>query len=217
MPPETENNKIVEEETVDSEVVQTVETPVEMAPIEAGAVAPAGEVPQTVIEPVVVVEETPPVDGVIPAEPILMPTETVVVPDNVDSGSEAGMTEGLSGDVPPISEIQNNVPVVPVVPVVTADVVAPPVITSAPIVENKWSFLVGLFAKAREKLQFRKRKKLDRILAEVTKKGKITNNEVEKLLRISDKTADRYLSQLIKEGKIKTNGLKGRALFYLAV
>ena len=82
--------------------------------------------------------------------------------------------------------------------------------------ENKKSFALSLLAKAREKLQFRKRKKLDRILVDITKKGKITNDEVEKLLHVSDKTAERYLSQLIKEQKIKTNGQKGKALFYLA-
>ncbi len=242
MPPETEITKTDEVGTMDGEAVHVVESVPETAqnepkiaesptsesgqiggidPIasvetsmsEAGAVAPVGEEIQTVVEPVVVTE-TSPAGGVIPAEPILMTTETVAVPNNVDSSSGAGMTEGLDGGVPAISEIQNNALAAPTV---IADVVAPPVITSEPIVENKWSFLVGLFAKAREKLQFRKRKKLDRILAEVTKKGKITNNEVEKLLRISDKTADRYLSQLIKEGKIKTNGLKGRALFYLVI
>jgi predicted HTH transcriptional regulator len=53
-------------------------------------------------------------------------------------------------------------------------------------------------------------------LVEITKKGKITNDEVEKLLHISDKTAERYLSQLIKEQKIKTNGKKGKAIEYFA-
>jgi predicted HTH transcriptional regulator len=53
-------------------------------------------------------------------------------------------------------------------------------------------------------------------LVEIGKKGKITNDEVEKLLHISDKTAERYLSQLVKESKIKTNGLKGKAVEYLA-
>ncbi|MCX6736155.1 MAG: hypothetical protein NTZ13_03670 [Candidatus Parcubacteria bacterium] len=213
MPTETENNKIIEEETGNGEIIQTVETSVEIAPGEAGAVAPVGEEIQTVVEPVVVAE-TPPAGGVIPAESILMPVETVAVSDNVDSGSGAGMTEGLSGDVPAVSEIQNNVPVAPTV---IADVVVPPVIIPLPIVENKRNFLQELLIKAREKLQFRKRKKLDRILVEMGKKGKITNDEVEKLLHISDKTAERYLSQLVKEGKIKTNGLKGRALVYLAV
>ena len=97
----------------------------------------------------------------------------------------------------------------------TADVIIPPVAVVVSPEENKKSFALSLLARAREKLQFRKRKKLDRILTEVTKKGKITNDEVEKLLHISDKTAERYLSQLVKESKIKPNGKKGKALFYL--
>ena len=38
----------------------------------------------------------------------------------------------------------------------------------------------------------------------------ITNDEVEKLLHVSDATATRYLSQLEKEGKIKKNEEKGK-------
>ena len=98
----------------------------------------------------------------------------------------------------------------------TAGVIVPPVAVSISPQENKKSFALSLLAQAREKLQFRKRKKLDRILVEITKKGKITNDEVEKLLHISDKTAERYLSQLVKEQKIKTNGKKGKAIEYLA-
>ena len=98
----------------------------------------------------------------------------------------------------------------------TVGVIVPPVAVAVSPQENKKSFALSLLAQAREKLQFRKRKKLDRILVEIGKKGKITNDDVEKLLHISDKTAERYLSQLQKEGKIKTNGQKGKALLYLA-
>jgi len=98
----------------------------------------------------------------------------------------------------------------------TVGVIVPPVAVVVSPQENKKSFSFSLLAKAREKIQWRKRKKLDRILAEVTEKGKITNDEVEKLLHISDKTAERYLSQLVKEQKIKTNGKKGKAIEYFA-
>jgi len=97
----------------------------------------------------------------------------------------------------------------------TAGVIVPPVAIIVSPQENKKSFALSLLAQAREKLQFRKRKKLDRILVEITRKGKITNDEVEKLLHISDKTAERYLLQLVKESKIKTNGKKGKAILYL--
>lgn len=68
--------------------------------------------------------------------------------------------------------------------------------------------------KARATIQDRKRKKLDRILEALTAKGKITNDEVEKLLRVSDATAARYLSALEKEGKIQQVGKTGKGVEY---
>ncbi len=71
--------------------------------------------------------------------------------------------------------------------------------------------------KARATIQNRKRIKLEKILSEVAKKGKITNDEVEKLLHVSDATATRYLSQLEKEGKIKQIGKTGKAVEYTRI
>ena len=45
-------------------------------------------------------------------------------------------------------------------------------------------------------------------------KSKITNDEVEKILHISDATATRYLDILENEGKIKQEGKTGKAVFY---
>jgi predicted HTH transcriptional regulator len=46
------------------------------------------------------------------------------------------------------------------------------------------------------------------------KQSKITNDEVEKFLHVSDATATRYLSELEKEGKIKQNGKTGKGVSY---
>lgn len=43
---------------------------------------------------------------------------------------------------------------------------------------------------------------------------KITNNDVEKLLKVSDSTATRYLDNLEKAGKIVQVGPEGRAVYY---
>ena len=67
---------------------------------------------------------------------------------------------------------------------------------------------------ARATIQTRKHKKLEKILAEIEKHGKITNDQVEKLLHVSDATATRYLSELEKEGKIKQVGKTGKAVTY---
>lgn len=58
-----------------------------------------------------------------------------------------------------------------------------------------------ILSKARNTIQFRKRAKLATILLALEKKNSITNDEVQKLLRVSDATATRYLSTLEKEGK----------------
>jgi Fic family protein len=44
--------------------------------------------------------------------------------------------------------------------------------------------------------------------------GKITNNDIEKLLGVSDATATRYLDELEKEGLIKQVGITGNAVYY---
>ena len=79
---------------------------------------------------------------------------------------------------------------------------------------SKSSLARQLLITARNAIQFRKRKKLDRIMALFLQQSKITNDEVEKFLHVSDATATRYLSILEKEGKIKQNGKTGRMVSY---
>jgi len=71
-----------------------------------------------------------------------------------------------------------------------------------------------LLTLARNAIQFRKRKKLDRVMSLFLKQSKITNDEVEKFLHVSDATATRYLSILEKEGRIKQNGKTGHMVSY---
>lgn len=82
------------------------------------------------------------------------------------------------------------------------------------IVAPVTDWILTFLTKARETILFRRRKKLDRIMALFLKKSQITNNNVEKLLRVSNSTASRYLSILEKEGKIKQNGKTGRGVTY---
>jgi len=86
----------------------------------------------------------------------------------------------------------------------------PPVATST-------SFALALLVKARNAIQFRKRRKLDRIMSLFLKHSKITNDEVEKFLHVSDATATRYLSILEKENKIKQSGKTGKSVFYIKI
>ncbi len=71
-----------------------------------------------------------------------------------------------------------------------------------------------LLVKARDAIAFRKRKKLDQVMGLLAKRTGVTNDDVEKLLHVSDATATRYLSILEKEGKIKQTG-KGKGVLYV--
>jgi len=81
------------------------------------------------------------------------------------------------------------------------------------IIPNK-NKVLELLNKAKLVIQFRKRKKLDKIMTLFLKNSKITNDEVEKFLHISDATAERYLNILEKENKIKQVGKTGKAVSY---
>ncbi|MEK7100764.1 MAG: hypothetical protein AAB921_01560 [Patescibacteria group bacterium] len=74
-----------------------------------------------------------------------------------------------------------------------------------------------ILMKARVVIQDRKRKKRDKIMAALNTKNKITNDEVEKLLHVSDATATRYLSALEREGKIRQEGKTGTGVVYMRV
>ena len=52
------------------------------------------------------------------------------------------------------------------------------------------------------------------ILAFVQEHGKIQNNDVEKLVTVSNATAERYLDELEKEGKLTQHGTIGQSVFY---
>lgn len=64
-----------------------------------------------------------------------------------------------------------------------------------------------------ERKRSRMRRALDRVVAAVTQKGSISNDETEKLLHIPDRTASKYLSQLFKEGIFNRIGI-GRSIRY---
>lgn len=108
---------------------------------------------------------------------------------------------------PQTAQIPANEPIAPTpepLPQATTSVVAPIL-----------NYARDLAVKARAVIQGRKRKKLDKILEAATKRGSITNDQVEKLLHVSDATATRYLTQLEKEGKLKQEGKTGKSVKYL--
>ncbi len=87
----------------------------------------------------------------------------------------------------------------------------------APVIVIQQNRIKDFFAKAAQAIQFRKQKKLTKIMALFLKKNHITNDEVEKLLHVSDATATRYLSQLEKQGKLKQTGRTGKGVTYIKI
>ncbi len=69
-------------------------------------------------------------------------------------------------------------------------------------------FLKSLLPKLREKLAGRTEKRLSKIMELARKKGEIQNDDVEKLLHVSDATATNYLKKLVDRGELKVSGFK---------
>lgn len=129
-------------------------------------------------------------------------------PTAAEADSPAPVAPGQAPDTP-TAQIPASEPFMPA-PEPLPDQPSTPVSVSAPILHTARD----LAAKARAVIQGKKRKKLDKVMEEIAKHGTITNDQVEKLLHVSDATATRYLSQLEKEGKIKQEGKTGKSVRY---
>ena len=68
----------------------------------------------------------------------------------------------------------------------------------------------GFIARQMEQKTENKQK---RLLSFVQEHGKIQNNDVEKLVGVSNATAERYLDELEKEGKLTQHGSIGQGVF----
>ena len=55
----------------------------------------------------------------------------------------------------------------------------------------------------------------ERILEFLEENERMTNNDVEKLLSVSDATATRYFNELEKERKVRQIGITGHAVYYV--
>ena len=98
-------------------------------------------------------------------------------------------------------------------PVVSAPVqVAPTPLTSATsqpqssAQQQQTGFIRALLAKANAMIQSHKQKKLDAIVLFAQKKKFITNDDVQKLIRVSDASATRYLVKLVQQGHLARVG-----------
>lgn len=153
----------------------------------------SNQVPESVPEP-----STAPIEPSPAPESVqLPPTPTEPTPEPVSAPStgsgQASSPQAIPTPTPgPVSESQ-------------------PQVSTPPVIQT--SLARELLVKAREVIQFRKRKKLEKIMSLFLKQASITNDDVEKLLHVSDATATRYLDQLEREGRIKKENA-GKYLSY---
>jgi len=212
MPPDNQNT-IQNQDSEKNPIPPSPQEPTgpvpEIAPVSASADMPseAPESPKNADIPVSLNNDNP------QNEPVFTPSPKETKPEELPA--EDGKTEETSEPVQTsetqTAQMAGNEPLKSESEPLTqtkAEATPPPVI---PTSRNR---VLELLNKAKFAIQFKKRKKLDRIMNLFSTKSKITNDEVEKFLHISDATATRYLSQLEKENKIKQTGKTGHSVFY---
>ena len=210
---ETQNEPISELETVISPETPTAQIPVN-EPLPAPTEAPIEQEAEPITE--TTQTETKPAETEIQPELV---SETIpesfpqTIPESV---SEPIQTESKPVEQAPEVKVEPKVEEVkPESKQETKSEPEQPKIT--PVIIPSKNLARELLVKARSMIQFRKRKKLDKIMTLFLKKQKITNDEIEKFMHVSDATATRYLSQLEKEGKIKQSGKTGKSVFYTKI
>ena len=158
---------------------------------------PAPEVTEStaVSEPETVVAPT----GEAPAEPVTTTPE----PETAQAGGNEPLPEPTPIQEEPVKEEK---------PVVKRD--DTPTAKPAEKTVSEKEKLGLLRQMARATIQLRREKKLAKIMTLLAAQTAVTNDEVEKLLHVSDATATRYLSILAERGKLKQVGHTGRGVRY---
>ncbi len=145
------------------------------------------------------------------SEPIIAPVTKPETTQNTEQPAHA--PEILTGQIVGIDPLNNPAPVEPASAPQPVEASPPQIQPSKPPIKSLRDFLV----RGIEAIRGRRQKKLDRIIALLNKSDSITNDDVEKLLNVSDSTATRYLLQLTSEGKIKQSTKTGRWVVYTKV
>lgn len=181
--------------------------------------------------PIIPTESEKPLENQAPvSEPIEIKPELEKIPENPEntiseSKAPVSTSETPTAQIPvneplapePEIKIEPKVEEIKPEPVSESKLESKPipeVIPAVVVISKSKSLARELLVKARNMIQFRKRKKLDKVMTLFLKKSKITNDEVEKFMHVSDATATRYLNTLEKENKIKQSGKTGKFVFY---
>jgi hypothetical protein len=89
-----------------------------------------------------------------------------------------------------------------------------PEIKTEIIYQTPPNLIQKLLVKARATIKLRKIIKLNKIMRLFNTKPHLTNEDVQKLLRVTNRTATRYFDELEKDGRVKQVGEVGRGVFY---
>lgn len=195
------------EETATEPVVS--EPVAEPAPVQPEPEVITPPVPEPVAEPPTA-QPVEPLNPELISEPLPTPEPAqepaVDAPPTIPNPESESQLEPTIQQVEPVSNGTRQAPENTPTPVPAPE---SQVVTSAFPISRARELLI----KAREMIQFRKRKKLEKIRGMFLKQQTITNDDVQKLLYVSDATATRYLDQLEKEGRIKKKNA-GKYLSY---
>ncbi len=180
---------------------------------EVGAEVPAAS-PPAESAPEVVSASSSEVAPVTEPEPVPLPEIEIPVEPETPEASPAPVSDSTPAspqpEPPPVSDSAPTPPPTPaptekaaVSSAATPAASQPATPATPPIPDTSIRSRLG---EALEAIRFRKRARLDKILQLAAKKRKIKNDDVEKLLRVSDSTAQRYLNQLVVEAKLRRVG-----------
>ncbi len=187
-----------------------VSEPITPAPVEP--FDPAHDKPLLPAEAQAPSEPAQPVSEATPEPPPSEPLQTAQInPTEVEKAAQAASEPTPAPQ--PQAPASTSSPQAPAPPAPTTPSIKPNSPSSAEATEGRRELL----AKGRAKVQEKKQKKLDKIMELLNTKDKVSNADVEKLLRVSDATATRYLSALQKQSKIRKVGKTGRSVFYAKV
>lgn len=200
----------------------TPENPIsETNPIPASPQEPTPGAPTLTTDPVPTEEPSGPTEATPnPEDTILVnndisanePLKPVPVPENVPVLDNPNITVEKRGNDVTITEVMKTEPEPKTETAQMAGNEPFDIVEEEKIKKRKENLKL-----ANETRQEKKREKINEILNLFAERQTVTNDEVEKLLHVSDATATRYLETLEKEGKIKQVGKTGKGVSYTKI
>ncbi len=195
-----------------SEPTEPVPTP----PIES---APTEVSPEPLETPPNPEEATPVKDDISANEPLPQPNEPIPEPSPTTPETKPEITIGPTNPNITVEKHGTDTTITEVMQPNSAEATTPDKLTaqmgaSEPLADWQAEKRSENLTLANETRQEKKHEKINKILTLFSEKPQTTNDEVEKLLHVSDATATRYLDELEKEGKIKQVGKTGKHTHY---